>query len=216
MRVVVVVGTVLLLFITSCSYVAGEAASNYAASGGRTFSYVESRPLSSTLAGHGTAIGVGIILNSIAGMWAVQEELKDRRKLAFDCMMSGGSEEDCKIEASHRERIKRIYFLSLNSGQCTKSIWNPFAAFNKCYDEAFSDLESLAYGKSLEEALYQVYHDDKLIDCMPDPLDYKQNTDELKTIYFKCKQEAEEFASKELADIKDKVREYAKKVQESR
>jgi len=157
-----------------------------------------------------------MILNSIASMWVVQEELKDRRKLAFDCMMRDRSEEDCKVEASHRERTKRIYFLSLNSGQCTKSIWNPFAAFNKCYDEAFSDLESLAYGKSLEEALYQVYYDDKLIDCMPDPLDYKENTDELRTIYFKCKREAEKFASKELTDIKDRVREYAKKAQESR
>lgn len=200
----VAVAVIGLLFITSCSYVAGEAASNYAAS--QTFSYVENRPFSSTLTGHGTAIGIGIILSSITDMWAARKELKDRRKLAFDCMMRGGNEEDCKLEASHRERIKRIYFLSLNSGRCTKSIWNPFAAFNKCYDEAFSDLESLTYDKNLEEALYQVYYDDKLIDCMPDPLDYKENTDGLRTIYFKCKNEAEGFASKKLTDIKDRIR----------
>ncbi len=216
MRVIAVVGTVSLLFITSCSYVAGEAASNYAASGGRTFSYVENRPLSSTLTGHGAAISVGMILNSIAGMWLEREKLENRRKLAFDCMMRGASEEECKIEAQHRERIKRIYFLSLNAGRCTKSRWNPFSAFKKCYDEAFSDLESLSYGKTLEEALYRVYYDDKLMNCMPDPLDYKENTDELKTIYFKCRNEAEEFASEKLADIRGKVKEYAKKVQEKR
>ncbi len=216
MGVIAVAGTVLLFFITSCYYIAGEAGSNYAASGGRTFGYVENRPLSSTLTGHGAAIGVGMILNSIAGMWLEREKLENRKKIAFDCMIRGKSEGECKIEAQHRERIKRIYFLSLNAGQCTKSRWNPFAAFNKCYDEAFSDLESLSYGKTLEEALYQVYYDDKLMDCMPDPLDYKENTDELKTIYFKCRNEAEKFASEKLADMKDRIREYAKKVQESR
>ncbi|MDQ7083091.1 MAG: hypothetical protein Q9N34_09245, partial [Aquificota bacterium] len=131
-------------------------------------------------------------------------------------MMRGGSPEECKIEAQHRERIKRIYFLSLNSGQCTRSKWNPFAAFRKCYDEAFGDLESLSYGKTLEEALYQVYYDDKLTDCMPDPMNYRENTDELRAMYFKCRNDAEKFASEKLADLKDWVREYARKVQENR
>ncbi len=119
MRTVAVTGAVLLLFMTSCSYVAGEAASNYAASG--KFGYVENRPLSLTLTGHGAAIGVGMILNSIAGMWFEQEKLKSVRKLAFDCMMRGGSEEECKMEAQHRENVKGKYFLSLNAGKCTKS-----------------------------------------------------------------------------------------------
>ncbi len=56
-----------------------------------------------------------------------------------------------------------------------------------------------------------MYYDDKLMDCMPDPLDYRENTDELKTIYFKCRNKADKFASEKLADLKERIREYAKK-----
>lgn len=198
----------LLVLATSCSYIAGEAAANYTASEGHTLTYVENRPLSSTLTGHTAALGAGMILDSIAAMWEARDKIINRRKLAFDCMMKGGKEDECKIQASHRERIKKIFFLSLHTGKCTKSWWNPFSAFNKCYEEALSDLESLTTGKSLEEAVYQVYYDHKMMECMPDPLEYRTNTEKLVRIYTECRKEAEEFASKELQEMEKHIKEY--------
>ncbi len=88
------------------------------------------------------------------------------------------------------ERLRREYFLSLNAGRCTKSFWNPFAAFNRCYDEAFAKLESLTYEDNIMTLLYRVYYDDKLVSCIPDPVNYREKAQELVRIYSNCRTEA--------------------------
>ena len=201
----------LALATSSCSYVAGEATANYMASGGETIGYVENRPISYGLAGHGTAIGVGAVLNVVATMWDEKMKAEIRRKYAFDCMMRGKSEEECKIEASHRARTRRIYFYSLNLGKCSQSWWNPFSAFNKCYDEAFSDLESLSYGRSLEEVIYQVYYDEELRKCLPDPIKFADKLNELKKKYAECREKASKEAQKKLSELREKIEEYKAK-----
>ncbi len=65
----------LSIFVGSCSYIAGESASNYIASGGRTIGYVENRPISSTIAGHGATIGATIALNAILGYWLQKRKM---------------------------------------------------------------------------------------------------------------------------------------------
>ncbi len=206
------------IFISSCSYVAGESASNYVVSGGKTVGYVEGRPISSTIAGHGAVMGGSIILNAILGYWAKEKEKSDLRKLAYDCWINRPkdspywNEELCKVIAEGRLKRKNQFFLSVNAGKCKKSFFNPFAAFKKCWDEGFSYLESIREDdETLEEVLNQVYYDGFLISCMPDPMDYVGREQDLHQKYLYCKQKAKEEAQKALKEIEPKLRKYLAK-----
>ena len=190
----------LVFGLYSCSYLAGESASNYVASGRKTVSYVENRPVSSMVAGHGAVLGAGIVLNAVLSYWAQKRENANLRKLAYDCLMNKPednpywNENLCKVIAEQRLERKNNFFLSVNAGKCKKSFFNPFAAFRKCWNEGFSYLqENLEEDENLKEVLFQVYFDDYFITCMPDPKDYVGKEQELQRKYLTCKEKAKTF-----------------------
>ena len=211
-----VIGLGLLsIFVSSCSYVAGESASNYIASGGKTLGYVENRPVSSAIAGHGTTIVASIALNAILGYWLQKKENADLRKIAYDCWMNRPkdspywNEQLCKVIAEERLERKKNFFLAVNAGKCKNSLWNPFAAFKKCWNEGFTYLENTREkDETLEDILKQVYYDDALISCLPDPMNYIRKGKELHEKYLYCKQKAKEEAQKALKEIEPKLKEY--------
>ena len=208
----------LVFGIYSCSYLAGEAASNYIASGGKIMSYVENRPVSSTVVGHGAVLGAGIILNTVLSFWAHKKENANLRKLAYDCLMNKPednpywSEDFCKVVAKQRLERKTNFFLSVNAGECKKSFFNPFAAFRKCWNEGFTYLEeNLEEDENLKEVLFQVYFDDYLIGCMPDPKDYVGKEQELQRKYFACREKAKKEAEEAIKEVEPKLKEYLAK-----
>jgi hypothetical protein len=192
-------------FIVSCSFTAGEAASNYLASEGKTIGYVETRTIGDTIAGHGLSLALGIVLNPLAEAWLRHRDALTTRKLALDCLMQ--RRDNCIEEAAKRVKTIKEYFITLRTGRCTWGI-NPFNRFNKCYREAFYKLSVNMDQIPLESALFQVYYDSRITSCLPDPADYKENQEELMNEYFLCKSEAMLFATKKLKELTGELNKY--------
>ncbi len=209
------------IFISSCSYVAGESASNYIASGGKTVGYVEGRPISSTIAGHGAVMGVGLILGPVLTAWAEKkmekEYREDLRKLMFDCLYgkNNPTQEDiayCRENAISRKTDADGYFYALRFGKCQKEFLGLFKGLRKCWNDAFEYIEKYSDKKgNLREKLYQTYYDTYYMNCMPPIEKYVNKEQDLHQKYLYCKQKAKEEAQKALKEIEPKLREYLAK-----
>ena len=215
-------GLMLAGFLASgCSYLAGEAASNYTASEGKTITYVEGRPVSSTIAGHGAVFGVGLILGPILNAWAEKKMEKDYRqdlrKLMFDCLYGkkNPTQEEiayCRENAISRKTDVDGYFYALRFGKCQKEFFGFFKGFKKCWNEDFEYLENYSDRKGdLKQKVYQTYFDGYYLDCMPAIEKYVGKEKELEEKYTYCKQKAKKQAQRALKEIEEKIKEYAKK-----
>jgi len=208
----------LVLGLSSCSYLAGESASNYIASGGKTVSYVENRTVSSIIAGHGAALGVGLILAPVLNAWAEKkmEEgyRQDLRKLMFDCLYSKNNPTDediayCREEAISRKTDVDGYFYALRFGKCQNEFFGLFKGFRKCWYEAFEYLENYSDKKgSLKNKILQTYYDAEYLACLPPVEKYTGKEQELQRKYFMCKEKAKRKAEESLKEIEPKLREY--------
>jgi len=209
----------LVFGLYSCSYLAGESASNYIASGGKTVGYVENRPLSSTIAGHGAALGLSLILTPILNSWLEKKmetkERQDLRKLMFDCLYKKSknpTDEEiayCREEAISRKTDVDGYFYALRFGKCQEEFFGLFKGFRKCWDEAFSYIENYSDRKgSLREKIFQTYYDAEYLSCMPPIEEYQQERDKLLQKYLECKEQAKKEAEEALKEIEPKLKKY--------
>jgi len=211
----------LVFGLYSCSYLAGESASNYVASGGKTVSYVENRPVSSMVAGHGAVLGLGLILGPVLNAWAEKkmEEMyrQDLRKLMFDCLynISNPTDEDiarCREEAISRKTDADGYFHALMFGKCQKKFFGLFKGFRRCWDEAFEYLENYSDKKgNLKDKIFQTYYDLKYLACMPAIEKYRSKEQELQRKYLTCKEKAKKEAEEAIKEIEPKLKEYLAK-----
>ena len=206
------------IFTISCSYIGGESTSNYLASGGKTIGYVENRPISSTIVGHGAVLGIGLILGPVLNAWAEKKMEKDYRedlrKLMFDCLYNKKNltQEDiayCRENALSRKTDVDGYFYALRFGKCQNEFLGLFKGFRKCWDEAFEHVKNYSYRKgSLREKLYQIYYDTYYMNCMPSIGEHKNREKELQEKYSYCKRKAEKEAQKALKEIEPKLKKY--------
>ena len=187
------------IFTISCSYIGGESTSNYLASGGKTIGYVENRPISSTIVGHGAVLGIGLILGPVLNAWAEKKMEKDYRedlrKLMFDCLYNKKNltQEDiayCRENALSRKTDVDGYFYALRFGKCQNEFLGLFKGFRKCWDEAFEHVKT--------------YY----MNCMPSIGEHKNREKELQEKYSYCKRKAEKEAQKALKEIEPKLKKY--------